>query len=219
MARRFARKHLGFRDLITEAAVAVYMLVIINGYVALSQLNTQFYYIVAVDISASIGWGLIDGFTNVIGSTIDRGSQAALVKMIKSEKTPGRSVGEIVKALDDTFISRFSDEGKRNIAVEVLRNSAVASEGDHRLATREDLAGLATILWIYLAAGMALSLPYVVLPDKLDAWLISNVVGIGWLFSYGYTVGRIAGQKRILVGLITSAAGIAFLVLSYATYG
>jgi len=219
LARRFARKHLGFRDLITEAAVAVYMLVIINGYVALSQLSTQYYYIVAIDIGASLGWGLIDGFTNLMGESIDRGNQADLVKKIQSEKAPDRSVHTILEELEDTFIARFTSQGKRNIATNVLENSPGASSEKKGFATREDLAGLASILAIYLTAGLALSVPYVVLPDKLGAWLVSYVLGIAWLFYYGYTVGRLAGQKRVLVGLLTAGAGIAFLIISYAVYG
>ena len=53
----------------TEAAV--YMLVIINGYVQLSQLHTQFFYIV-VAVGAAVGWGLIDAFTYAIGQSISR---------------------------------------------------------------------------------------------------------------------------------------------------
>jgi hypothetical protein len=75
MARHFAIRHLDWTDLVTETAVAVYMLVINNGYVALSQLNTQFYYIVVLDIGASFGWGFIDGFTYSIAQSIDRGRQ------------------------------------------------------------------------------------------------------------------------------------------------
>jgi membrane associated rhomboid family serine protease len=42
---------------------------------------------------------------------------------------------------------------------------------------------------------------------------------MAWLFYYGYTVGKFAGTKRILIGLLTSGAGIAFLVISYMIFG
>jgi hypothetical protein len=69
-----------------------------------------------------------------------------------------------------------------------------------------------------MAAGIALSISYIILPNKLSAWLLSNIVGIAWLFFYEYTVGKNAGQKRILIGLLTSGSGIAFLIVSYVVY-
>jgi hypothetical protein len=51
-----ARKHFDFTDWISESAVAVYVVMIINGYVALSRLNTGYIYIIAADIGACIAW-------------------------------------------------------------------------------------------------------------------------------------------------------------------
>src|SRR5579872_2440754 len=115
MIRQFARRHLDISDLVTEAAAAVYMLVIINGYVALSQLNTQYYYIVALDIVASIGWGIIDGFTYSLGSSVDRGRQTEMVKKAQESPTSEKSFKEIMRELEDTFISSFSEDTKKNI--------------------------------------------------------------------------------------------------------
>lgn len=217
MFHRFASKHLDFSDLMTEAAAAVYMLVIINGYVQLSQLHTEFYYIVAVDVGASVGWGLIDGFTYAIGQSLSRSNDAAVVKTIRSA-TPEKALIATQRGLEGTFISGFSHEAKEAIAREIIRDAPGAKTSKQGVFAREDFSGLVSILSVYLTAGLALSLPYVVFPDKLTAWLVSNTIGIAWLFYFGYTVGRVAGQKRILIGLLTSAVGIAFLALSYKAY-
>ena len=193
------------------------MLVIINGYVELSQLHSLYYYIVAVDIGAAIAWGLIDGFTYAMSEVVARGNQVATLKRIQSAG-PMQSIEGIIDKLDGTFLSQFNYEGRKNIASEILRNSNNLSVRNHKFITREDLAGLASILGIYLAAGSALSIPYLVLPDKLTAWLVSNMIGIGWLFYYGYTVGKIGGHMKILTGLLASLVGIAFLVISYFIY-
>jgi VIT1/CCC1 family predicted Fe2+/Mn2+ transporter len=219
MARRFAREHLSYTDLISEAAEAVYMVVIIIGYVALSQLSTQFYYIVAVDIGACIGWGFIDGFTYAIGSSIDRGNQASLVQKIQSEKNTQKSINDVVEELDGTFVSGFSDESKRSIAAEILKDSAGVPQVKQKFITRDELAGFASIMVVYLLAGIALSLPYLIFEDKIDAWLVSNSLGIIWLFYYGFRVGKVTRGRRILIGLLTSSAGIAFLIISYFVYG
>jgi hypothetical protein len=215
---RFAGKHLDFTDLITEAAVAVYMLVIINGYVALSQLNTEYYYIVTVDIGACIGWGLIDGFTYALGNSIDRGNQNSLLKRLKTGKDRERSVDEVVKELDATFVSQFSESAKRDVASKVLDDLADSTAKKPGFMTKEDLAGLASILEIYVVAGIAMSVSYIIVPDKFDAWLVSNLIGVAWLFSYGYNIGKLMGRRRIPIALLTSVVGIVFLVISYLRY-
>lgn len=215
---RIVRKHLGFTEWITEAAVAVYMVIIINGYVSLSQLNTGFLYILAVDLGACIGWGFIDGFTYAIGGSVDRGDQARIVKEIKSEKDPERAMAEVIEELDDTFVSRFDNEGKRAVASEILKNAGGASHIKQRFITKEEGQGFLSIMLVYLFAGIILSLPYILLPDKFYAWLLSNLLGVTWLFFYGFRVGSIIEEKRFLIGLLTASAGIAFLLLSYLVY-
>jgi len=77
LARRRGRavplrfRRLDFSDLVSEAVAAAWMLVIINGYVQLSQLRTLFFYI-GVDVGAAVGWGLIDALTYAIGQSISR---------------------------------------------------------------------------------------------------------------------------------------------------
>jgi hypothetical protein len=219
MARRFARKHLDYTDIVTEAAAAVYMVIIINGYVSLSQLNTEFYYILAVDIGACVGWGFIDGFTYGVSGSIERGNQAKFVREIQSEKDSNKAVNEVVGQLDDTFLSQYGDDAKRIIALEILKNSSKVSTIKKGFMTRDDLSGLAAILSIYLVAGIVLSFPYVILHNKIDAWILSNALGIIWLFYYGYKVGGILGEKKILIGFVTMSAGIVFLTISYLIYG
>jgi hypothetical protein len=42
LAFRWASKNLDYNDLISEAAAAIFMVVIINGYVSLAGIRTQF---------------------------------------------------------------------------------------------------------------------------------------------------------------------------------
>jgi len=205
-------------DWVTEAAEAVYMVVIINGYVAISQLNTQFLYIVALDIGACLGWGFIDGFTYAIGNSIDRGKQADLIQEIDSKNSSSKAIDSIVEELDDTVLSGLSNEKKRTLAADLVENSAEIPPIQRGFFTKEDWLGLVSIMGTYLSAGFVLSFPYLVFPNKLDAWFVSNTVGIIWLFVYGYKVGNFAGGKRILIGLLTASAGIVFLFLSYIVY-
>lgn len=214
-ARGFARKHLEITDLLSEAVEAVYMVVIIGGYVALSQLNSEYLYIVQVNIGACIGWGVIDGLAYILSNAADRGSQVDFIKKVQAEPNSERSTSDVMEEFDGTYLSNLSDDAKKKIASEISGDLNGVSVKKGRFATREDLAGFASIIGIYLAAGIILSLPYFILPNKIHAWLFSNIIGTLWLFFFGFRLARITGGKRVLVGLLTAGVGLLFLILSY----
>jgi hypothetical protein len=219
LPRAGARNHLDFTDWISESAVAVYMVMIVNGYVALSQLNAGYTYIIAVDIWACVAWGFIDGFTYAVGNAIDRGSQSSFLKRLKAEKDPERAVDQVVEELEGTFMAGLSAGGKMAVAREVVKNSEGASSGDRRgFPSRSDAQGFLSVMSIYLSIGLEMTLPYVILPNKLTAWLISDAIALAWLFSYGFRVGGIIQGSRILTGLITAGLGVAFLFASYTVF-
>jgi len=117
--RRFAKKHLDLTDLFSEAVEAVYMVIIIGGYVALSQLNSQFLYIVQVNIGACIGWGVIDGLAHILSNAAERGTQVDLVKRIQSEQSTESSTLDVIEEFDGTYLSNLSDGTKKKIAGEI----------------------------------------------------------------------------------------------------
>ena len=213
--RRFARKHLDIADLLSEAVEAVYMVVIIGGYVALSNLSSQYLYIVEVNIGACIGWGVIDGLAYILSNAADRGIQVDLIKKIQSEQSSEKSAYDVIEEFDGTYLSNLSDDAKKKIAGEISGDLTGISVKKGRFVTKEDIAGFASIIGIYLAAGIVLSLPYLILPNKLHAWFFSNMIGTIWLFFFGYRVAKITGGKRVLIGLLTAGAGLLFLVISY----
>lgn len=124
----------------------------------------------------------------------------------------------MAEELGNTILSGLSNDRKRSIAEEILRDSSDVSITDGKSFRREQFAGIASIIIVYLTARILLSLPYLIFHNKFDAWLVSNFLGFSWLFYHGYTVGKIAGRWRILVGLLTSSAGLAFLIVSYLLY-
>lgn len=213
MAFRWAGRSLDYTDLISEAAAAVFMVVIINGYVSLEGIRTEIHQIIFLIISACVAWGLIDGLTYAIGSSIDRGNQANLARKIQSEKNSDQAIEDIVGEFDGTYLSNFSEIDKRSIATEVLKKKPLVSDEKKKFITSHERNGLLSIMGIYLVAAGLLIFPYLIFPNRLDAWVLSNLIGIGWLFQYGYNAGKITGTKRILAGLLTSSVGIIFLIL------
>lgn len=225
MTSKIARRYLSATDRTGEIAFAIIMVIIINGYVALSDINTGFFYIVIVNIGACVAWGFIDGFIYAISSAIERNNLHNRMLAMKklAQKSDNAVQSRILEAVErnmqnDAFFSSFSQEGKDAIAKNIVRYAPQATVEENKIITKEEALGWLSINLIYLAVGFLLALPFLVFPDKLLAWLISNITGVGWLFWYGVQLGRSVGKHKIALGFSMSAIGIVFLVVSYVVW-
>ena len=216
MGIRTARRHLAYTDRTGETAFAVIMVMIINGYIALSKLNTGFLYIVSVNLGACASWGFIDGFIYAISESIERNSNRKKLLLLKSLKPDDKDqLAKVKGALQDTFLADFDDKGKEVIARDIVANAPNASLEDSRIINKEETLGWLSIMSIYLITGFALALPFLVLPNKTNAWIFSNLAGSAWLFWYGVQLGNSVGKHRLLLGTLLAMVGIAFLIISY----
>jgi VIT1/CCC1 family predicted Fe2+/Mn2+ transporter len=192
-------KYLSYADRTGEIAFAVIMVIIINGYVALSELNSGFVYIVAVNLGACISWGIIDGFIYAISSSIERNNAQKKLLSIKNASNPQEALENVKTSLNDTFLAGFDDACKEAIAKDIINHVPCAPAVKTRLLTRQELLGWLSIIAIYLSVGFLLALPFLVLENKVFAWLVSNGAGVAWLFWYGVQLGRSSGKNRWLL--------------------
>ncbi len=193
------------------------MVIIINGYVALSDLNTGWTYIVTVNVGACLGWGMIDGFIYAISSSIDRNRINNTLLRLKSAVKDADVFKKVEKSLESTFLSTFDEKGREAVAKEIVAHVTDASLEEDRLFTRDDVMGWLSIVGIYLTVGFLSSLPFLIFEDKLFAWLVSNVCGAAWLFFYGVQLGKFAGKNRWFTGLAMVTISVLILGLSYTT--
>jgi VIT1/CCC1 family predicted Fe2+/Mn2+ transporter len=208
-------RYLSYEDRTGEIAFAVLMVIIINGYVALSDLNSGFGYIVAVNLGACFGWGMIDGLVYAVSSSIERNRARNRLVTLKQTVGGQDTINKVIKNLDDTFLASFDDAGKKAVAGALVEHVGQADFGKAKVLTKDDIGGWLSILGIYLTVGLLMALPFLVLSDKFLAWVISNSLGVAWVTWYGIQLGKAVGKYRWLLGLILGATAVMFLVVSY----
>ncbi len=211
-------KSLPYVDRIGEVAFAMLMVIIINGYVALSNLNTDFRYIIAVNLGACLTWGVIDGLIYAISSSMERNLLRNKLLRLKTAAKGQTMLTQVKESLKDTFLESFDEKGKEAIAKEIITHVPNAALSKSKVLTRQELMGWLSIIAIYLAVGLLLAVPFVLLRDKVVSWFISNTVGVSWLFWYGYQLGESVGRNRWLLGALMASVSIVFLAFSYAAY-
>jgi VIT1/CCC1 family predicted Fe2+/Mn2+ transporter len=208
-------KYLSFADFTGEAAFAVIMVIIINGEVALSNLNSGFLYIVAANLGACLAWGVIDGLIYAFSGSLERNEVRNKLLVLKALAKSTDAVRAVEVELDDTFVGDFTKEGKEAIAKDIVHHVPDASLGEARVFCREDWMGMLSIVGIYLSVGFLLALPFLLLPDKVTAWFVSNGFGVAWLFWYGMRLGRLAGKRGWILGALLASTAVIILTLSY----
>jgi VIT1/CCC1 family predicted Fe2+/Mn2+ transporter len=211
---------LSFSDRTGEIAFAVLTVIIINSYVALSDLSTGFIYIVTVNIGACIGWGMIDGLLYATANSVERNTIRNTLLKLKSSIKNENIDKQIKENLDSTFISTFTKEGKDAITKDIvtyLPDASVEETRTRYVFTKDDMLGWLSIIGIYVSVGVLLALPFLIFPDKLFAWLVSNVTGVAWLFWYGVQLGKLASKNPFIMGLIMVLISIIIYIVSYFT--
>ncbi len=208
-------RYLSFEDRTGEIAFAVLMVIIINGYVALSDLNSGFGYIVAVNLGACFGWGVIDGLIYAISSSIERNNTRNKLLMLKQCAACHDTLDKVTQSFNDTFLAGFDAEGKKAVAQQLIDHVGNADLGENKVLTRDESMGWLSIIGIYLTVGLLMALPFLVLPDKFLAWIVSNSLGVAWVTWYGVQLGKAVGKYRWLLGLLLAVVSIGFLVVSY----
>jgi hypothetical protein len=88
------------------------MVVIINGYVALSNLNTGFVYIVTVNLGACLSWGIIDGMIYAISSSIERNNIRNKLLTLKKAVGSENVLAQVKESLGDTFLGVLTRKEK-----------------------------------------------------------------------------------------------------------
>jgi hypothetical protein len=208
-------RYLSFEDRTGEIAFAVLMVIIINGYVALSDLNSGFVYIVAVNLGACFGWGMIDGLVYATSSSLERNNTRNKLVMLKQCASCHDTLDKVTRSFDDTFLEGFNENGKKAIAQQVIEYVDNAELGESKVLTRDEIGGWISIIAIYMTVGVLMALPFLLLPDKFMAWILSNSLGVAWVTWYGVQLGKAVGKYRWLMGLILALVGISFLAVSY----
>jgi len=140
-----------------------------------------FFYIVAVNLGACFGWGLIDGLIYAVSSSIERNNIRNKLLRLRDCSVHKVSLDAAVKQFDGTFLEGFTVEGKKAIAKDVITYVQEADLGKSKVLTRDEFMGGLSILGIYLTVGFLMALPFLVLQDKFMAWLISNSLGVAWV--------------------------------------
>jgi VIT1/CCC1 family predicted Fe2+/Mn2+ transporter len=148
-------------------------------------------------------------FINLL--TDGRCNKMIIARVKSSDKN---STSEIIKMeLDNTIIGRCDEETRRQIVEMALKCLSSISQDaleKPRISRDHFITALICIFFVSLPS-IVISPFFLLISDLNSAILVSNIIGLGMLFAFGYKLGSCTGRNKIITGIIM-LIGLAIIV-------
>jgi VIT1/CCC1 family predicted Fe2+/Mn2+ transporter len=195
------------------------VLIMINGLKLFSKdsllINRAFFVLVILVIN--LIWGIFDGLMLIFTNLLGEGRYNKIISRIKSSDNK-IAIETITNELDNTIISRCDKKVKEQIIEMVLKNLFLIPQTAFKKVKifKDDIiAAFICILFVLLPCIVIL--PFFLLINNLTlAILVSNIIGLGLLFVFGYKLGSCTDRNKIITGMIIMLIGLVIIVAAIA---
>ena len=164
-------------------------------------------------LTVNLIWGMFDGWMLIFTNLLSEGRYNKMISRIKSSDK--KLATEIIKnELDDTIISRCDKKTREQIIETVLKNLSSMPQATlkkPKISKNDIIAALICTFFVFLPCIVIL--PFFLLMNNLNlAILVSNIIGLGMLFAFGYKLGSCTDRNKIITGMIIMLIGLVIIV-------
>jgi VIT1/CCC1 family predicted Fe2+/Mn2+ transporter len=166
-------------------------------------------------LGCNIAWGLVDAVMFLLAALTDRGRNLAIFKEVRSASDPARARALILEALPPVVAAAMPPE-----EVDAIRSRLAGLPEPPRFSiTAADLRMAVAVFLLVFLATLPVALPFAFIHDAHRALRVSNGIALAMLFLGGYYLGRHAGRRAWLSGLLMLAIGVALVWATIALGG
>ncbi len=167
-------------------------------------------------LGCNIAWGLIDAVIFLMVSLTERARAISTLRAVRhaADAQAGRDI--IADALPPVVARTLTPEELDRIRQKLATMSELPSRP--RLGAKDYLAALGVFLLVFLAT-FPVVIPFIVMSDAVTALRVSNGIALVMLFLAGYSFGKYAQHRPLLMGLTMMFIGTVLVVLTIALGG
>jgi VIT1/CCC1 family predicted Fe2+/Mn2+ transporter len=195
------------------------VLILINNFEIISKnwaLNNAVLFAFII-ILINLIWGIVDGLSFIFTSLLEKGRYNRMISRVKSSDK--KLATEIIKnELDNTIISRCDKETKEQIIEAVFKNLSLTSSAiikKPKIFKSDIIGAFLCVFFVFLPCIVIL--PFFLLINNLTlAILVSNIIGLGMLFAFGYKLGSCTDRNKIITGMVIMLIGLAIIATAIA---
>jgi VIT1/CCC1 family predicted Fe2+/Mn2+ transporter len=167
-------------------------------------------------VGCNLAWGIIDAVMYVMMIVAERGRSLVVGRAVRESKDPEQGRRRLAESLPEPLDELFDGE-----ALERARAKLVALPGlpaRPRLQWRDARGAVGVFLLVFLST-LPVVLPFLFVAELHRALRISNGVALLMLYLAGQNLGRHAGLRPWLTGLVMMAVGVLLVGLTIALGG
>jgi VIT1/CCC1 family predicted Fe2+/Mn2+ transporter len=167
-------------------------------------------------VGCNLAWGIVDAIMYLMSSFTERARGRMALRAVRGAHDPAQAHGHIAGALPPVVASILD---KADLESMRLRLTQMPDPpGGPLLGKREWLGALAVFLLVFFST-LPVVVPFMFVDNARLALRLSNGIAIVMLFFCGYSLGRFAGQRPWLVGLIMVVVGVVLAGMTLALGG
>lgn len=204
-------------DRLAEVLFGLIMVMSFTGSIAVATAGREeIREMLIAAIGCNLAWAIVDAAMFIMNSLLDRGRGLLTIHQVQKAGTPDQAREIIVDALPPVLGMTLGGDG-----VELLRGRLVALTDVPQRARPNwgDFKGMIGVFLLVFLSTFPVVLPFVFLTDVTTALRVSNGTAIVMLLVGGILLGRYAGFRPLLTGLVMVGLGIALVAVTIALGG
>jgi VIT1/CCC1 family predicted Fe2+/Mn2+ transporter len=158
-------------------------------------------------LGCNLAWGLTDAVMYLVGIVTERSRAATLLARLHATTDAADAHRLVADALPERLGAAAGSDLLETIRRRLLAVDAPAP----RPLGREDFLGALGVFLMVVLATFPVVIPFAVFDTTAFALRVSNAVALVTLFTAGWTLGRYAGARPWLGGLLMAALGTALV--------
>ena len=167
-------------------------------------------------LSCNTAWGLIDAVMFLVMAKTDYERNFTILNFVRRSKNTEESCQFIADALPPDVANVLQPGEVETIRQRILQMPDTGDTGKRKI---KDYKAAAEIFLIVSLSTFPVAVPFVFIADLHTALRISNIIAIMMMFFCGCALGKYAGGKRFLTGVIMSLLGIVLVLITIALGG
>ncbi len=167
-------------------------------------------------IGCNIAWGIVDAVMYLMTGIVTRGQALRTVHRVRHAATQEEATEAIADALPEGVAKAMTPHDLESVRGWLTR----LPEQGTRMVTARDFLGAFYVFLLVTLSTFPVVVPFLIeKDDPARALRFSHAVALTMLFLIGWTLGRLAGLRALLTGILMLAIGVVLAALAIALGG
>jgi len=205
---------------VSEVLFGLIMVMTFTGSISVAESGREDVRMMLVGaIGCNIAWGIVDAIMYLMNSLTERARGRLALNGVRTATDSAHAHQLITDAIPDVIASALKESELETIRQRLVAMPDSASGVRRRLLGKDEWLGALGVFLLVFFSTLPVVVPFAFMDDARLALRISNGIAIAMLFACGASLGKFAGGRPWIVGLIMVVVGLVLAGMTLALGG